>query len=81
MNITVLTAAGIQALSELFPGWRIWAEDDSRWHACRKGGYVQGYNAGSAAFSVHAADPAELAGLLRWQQAIDAHGPFACSIA
>lgn len=79
MNGTVLTAAGIQALSELFPDWRIWAED-SRWHACRRGGYVQNYHSGSPAFSVHATDPAELAGLLRWQEAIDAHGPFACSI-
>jgi hypothetical protein len=80
MNVTVLTAAGIQALSELFPDWRIWAEDDSRWHACRRGGYVQNYHAGSGAFSVHASDAAELAGLLRWQEAIDAYGPFACSI-
>ena len=81
MNITVLTAAGIQALSELYPDWRIWADDDSRWHACRKGGYVQDYHSGSAAFSVHAGGPAELAGMLRWQEAIDTHGPFACSSA
>jgi hypothetical protein len=78
MNRKVLTAAGIQALSELFPDWRIWAEGDSGWHACRKGGYIQGYDSGSAAFSVHAGDPVELAGLLRWQEAIDRYGPFAC---
>lgn len=80
MNDTVLTAAGIQALSKIFPDWRIWVEDDARWHAYRKGGYVQDYDTGSAAFAVHASDAAELAGLLRWQEAIDAHGPFGCSI-
>jgi hypothetical protein len=80
MNGTVLTAAGIQALSELFPDWRIWA-DDASWHACRKGGYLQGYHQGSGAFAVHASDAAQLAGLLRWQEAIDTHGPFACSTA
>jgi hypothetical protein len=78
MNRKVLTAAGIQALSELFPDWRIWAEADSGWHACRKGGFVQNYDSGAAAFSVHASGPAELAGLLRWQEAIDHYGPFAC---
>lgn len=81
MSMTVLMAAGVQALSELFPEWRIWAENDSKWHACRRGGYVQDYHTGSAAFAVHASDAAELAGLLRWQEAIDAYGPFACSTA
>jgi len=81
MNVTVLTAAGIQALSELFPDWRIWVEADSGWHARRRGGYIQDYHSGSAAFSVHASGPAELAGLLRWQEAIDHYGPFACATA
>jgi hypothetical protein len=77
MSASALTDAGVQALSELFPGWRIWAE--TGWHAYRRGGYIQDYQRNSAAFSVHAGCPAELAGLIRWQEAIDLHGPFVCS--
>jgi hypothetical protein len=79
MNVALLTDAGVQALSEAFPGWRVWAEEGTGWHACRRGGYIQDYRRGSPAFSVHAGNPAELAALLRWQEAIEAHGPFACS--
>jgi hypothetical protein len=79
MGAEVVTAAGIQALSELFPGWRIWANNDASWHAYRRGGYLQHRSAGAGAFSVHAGSPAELAGLLFWQDAFDAYGPFACS--
>lgn len=78
MSAAVLTNAGVQALTELFPDWRIWA-DDTRWHAYRRGGYIQDYRHDSAAFSVHASSPAELAGLMRWQEAIDSYGPFTCS--
>jgi hypothetical protein len=79
MGAEVVTAAGIQALSRLFPGWRVWADNDTSWHAYRRGGYVQHRSAGAPAFSVHAGSPAELAGLLFWQDAVDAYGPFACS--
>jgi hypothetical protein len=79
MSAAVLTDAGIQALSELFPGWRIWAEDDTGWHAYRRGGYIQDYRKNSASFAVHASSPAELAGLMHWQEAIEEYGPFACS--
>lgn len=75
MSHKILTLAGVQALGGLFPGWRIWADNDSQWHACRRGGYIQDYCAGSPAFSVHAASPAELAGLLVCQVAADATGP------
>jgi hypothetical protein len=75
----VLTDAGVQALSELFPDWRVWAGRGAGWHACRRGGYVQDYLENSPAFAVHAGSAAELAGLIRWQEAIEAHGPFACS--
>jgi hypothetical protein len=78
-NEAVLTDAGVQALSELFPGWRIWAGRGAEWHACRRGGYVQDYEENSPAFAVHACSAAELAGLIRWQEAIEAHGPFTCS--
>ena len=81
MSAAVLTDAGVQALSELFPDWRIWAEADTGWHAYRRGGYIQDFQRHSAAFSVHAASPADLAGLIRWQEAIDQHGPFTCSTA
>ena len=79
MSGAVLTEAGVQALTELFPDWRIWAEEDTGWHAYRRGGYIQDYQSNSAAFSVHADSPAELAGLMLWQEAIDSYGPFACS--
>jgi hypothetical protein len=78
-NEAVLTDAGVQALSELFPDWRIWAGCGTGWHACRRGSYVQDYQENSPAFAVHAGSAAELAGLIRWQEAIEADGPFACS--
>jgi hypothetical protein len=80
MSAAVLTEAGVQALSELFPDWRIWAEDDTGWHAYRRGRYIQDYHENSAAFSVHDRSPADLAGLMRWQEVIELHGPFACSV-
>jgi hypothetical protein len=79
MGAEVVTAAGIQALSRLFPGWRVWADNDTSWHAYRRGGYVQQRSDGAPAFSVHADSPAELAGLLFWQDAVDEYGPFACT--
>jgi hypothetical protein len=79
MGAEVMIAAGIQALSGQFPGWRIWADSDISWHAYRRGGFVQQRSDGAPAFSVHARSPVELAGLLFWQDASDAYGPFACS--
>jgi hypothetical protein len=78
MAAEVMRAAGVQALSGLFPGWRIWADNDIRWHAYRRGGYLQDRSDGAPPFAVHASSPAELAGLLFWQDALDAYGPFAC---
>jgi hypothetical protein len=80
MSTAVLTDAGVQALSELFPDWRIWAEADTGWHAYRRGGYIQDFGTNSPAFAVHADTPGDLAGLLRWQEAITEHGPFNCSV-
>lgn len=79
MRAAVLTRAGIDALAGIFPHWRIWADQDTGWHACRRGGYIQEYHQGAPAFSVHAASAAELAAQLRWQQAAEAHTPFDCS--
>jgi hypothetical protein len=80
MSTAVLTDAGVEALSEMFPAWRIWAEEDTGWHAYRRGGYIQDYQRNSAAFSVHAETAADLAGLMHWQEAIEAYGPFSCSL-
>lgn len=75
----VLVSAGLEALSGLFPDWRIWS-DDHGWHARRRdSAYEQGYRRGAPAFCVHADSPLDLAAQLRWQQAADAHAPFGCS--
>jgi hypothetical protein len=77
MCAAILTDAGLQALAELFPGWKIWT-DAHGWHARRNGGFIQDYHYGAPAFSVHANGPAELAAQLRWQQAAETHTPFGC---
>ena len=75
----VLTGAGVEALSQLFPDWRIWA-DDYGWHARRRGDvYVQVYQHGAPAFCVHARGAHDLAAQLRWQQAADMHAPAGCA--
>jgi hypothetical protein len=79
MGAAVLADAGVEVLAELFPRWRIWVDQDTGWHACRRGGFIQDYHPGAPAFSVHAATVGELAAQLRWQEAADAHAPFGCS--
>lgn len=79
MGAAVLADAGVEALAELFPRWRIWVDPDTGWHARRRGGFVQDYHQGAPAFSVHAASVGELAAQLRWQEAADAHAPSGCS--
>jgi hypothetical protein len=79
MRGAVLADAGVEALAELFPRWRIWTDQSTGWHARRRGGFIQDYHQGAPAFSVHADTAVELAGQLRWQQAADAHAPFGCS--
>jgi hypothetical protein len=78
MRAAVLAQAGVEALAELFPRWRIWA-GGSGWHAARRGEFIQDYHEGAPAFYVHAPSAAELAGQLRWQEAAEAHAPFGCS--
>jgi hypothetical protein len=71
----VLARARLEALSELFPDWRIWL-DQRGWHARRRQTpYMQVSHEGAPAYSVHAASPADLAGQLCWQQAADRHSP------
>lgn len=79
MGAAVLADAGVEALAELFPQWRIWVDRETGWHACRRGGFIQDYHQGAPAFSVHAATVSELAAQLRWQEAADTHAPFGCS--
>jgi hypothetical protein len=74
----MLAEAAVEALAELFPEWRIWA-DCSGWHAARRGEFVQDYHDGAPAFYVHAPSASGLAGQLRWQQAAQVHAPFGCS--
>ncbi len=78
MSTQVLTDAGIDALTELFPGWRVWT-DRNGWHARRQGRYLQSYHYGAPSFCVHADSAAALAAQLRWQQAADKLVPFGCS--
>jgi Resolvase, N terminal domain len=77
----VLARARIEALSQLFPGWRIWL-DQHGWHARRRDTtYLQTRCEGAPAFSVHADTPTELAAQLCWQQAADHHAPDGCTAA
>ena len=77
----VLARARIEALSELFPGWRI-GLDQHGWHARRRDTtYLQIRCDGAPAFSVHADTPTELAAQLCWQQAADHHTPDGCTTA
>jgi hypothetical protein len=80
MCAAVLTDAGVEALAELFPRWRIWVDQHTGWHACRRGGFIQNFHQGAPAFSVHAGAASDLAVQLRWQEAADLHAPFGCSI-
>jgi hypothetical protein len=75
---SVLARARLEALSQLFPGWRIWL-DQAGWHARRRDtAYLQIRLHGAPAFSVHAATPTDLAAQLCWQQAADRHAPGGC---
>ncbi len=68
---SVLARARLDALSGLFPDWRIWA-DGHGWHARRRDGvYWQEYRHGAPAFSVHAACAVGLAAQLSWQEAAE----------
>jgi hypothetical protein len=76
----VLARARIEALSGLFPAWRIWL-DQAGWHARRRDTmYLQIRQEGAPAFSVHADSPTDLAAQLCWQQAADRHAPDGCSV-
>jgi Resolvase, N terminal domain len=67
----VLARARIDALSELFPDWRIWL-DQRGWHARRRETvYLQALEPGVPAFSVHAETSTSLAMQLYGQQAAD----------
>jgi hypothetical protein len=76
--VTTLTRARIDALSDLFPAWRIWV-DDHGWHARRRNGYMQLFRPGVPAFYVRADNATALAAQLCWQQAADAHFPQGCA--
>ena len=75
----LLARTRMEALSELFPGWRIWL-DQHGWHARRREAvYLQICHDGVPAFSVHAESSTSLAMQLCWQQAADQHAPDGCS--
>jgi Resolvase, N terminal domain len=66
-----LARARVAALTELFPGWRIWL-DERGWHARRRETvYLQICQPGMPAFSVHAENSTGLAMQLYGQQAAD----------
>jgi hypothetical protein len=65
----VLARAGLGALAEMYPDWRIWL-DSHGWHARRRSdGFLQGYQSGGQVFCVHAGTAPGLATQLSWQQA------------
>jgi hypothetical protein len=75
----ILARARLDALAEMYPGWRIWL-DSHGWHARRRDdGFVQGYRSGAEAFCVHAGTAAGLAAQLCWQEAATAHASGGCS--
>jgi hypothetical protein len=75
----VLARARLEALSGLFPDWRIWL-DQRGWHARRRQSpYFQVSNTGAPAYCVHARTSTALAAQLCWQQAADEHAPDGCS--
>jgi hypothetical protein len=74
----VLARARLEALTALFPGWRIWL-DRAGWHARRRSdGYLQAYQPGAPVFHVRAANALDLAAELCWQEAADQHAPEGC---
>jgi hypothetical protein len=74
-----LARAGLGALAEMYPGWRVWL-DSHGWHARRRSdGFLQGYRSGAQVFCVHARTAPGLASQLCWQQAAAAHAPGGCS--
>ena len=76
---TILARARLDALAEMYPGWRVWL-DAHGWHARRRNdGFLQGYRSGAQAFCVHAGTALALAAQLCWQQAATTHAPGGCS--
>jgi hypothetical protein len=75
---STLTRARLDALSDLFPDWRIWL-DSHGWHARRRGAHLQVYRPGAPAFHVRADTATELAAQLCWQQAAEAYTPQGCA--
>jgi hypothetical protein len=74
-----LTSAGVEALTGLFPRWRIWA-DRRGWHARRRDGHLQMFAPGAPAFHVRADTATDLAAQLCWQHAADDHAPQGCAM-
>ena len=71
----VLTRARLSALSQLFPGWRVWL-DDHGWHARRRDGiFLQEFRRGAPVFCVHAESEEDLSRRLRDQETADAKPP------
>jgi hypothetical protein len=75
---STLTRARLDALSELFPAWRVWL-DRHGWHARRRDAHLQVFRPGSPAFHVRADTATELAAQLCWQQAAEAYTPQGCA--
>jgi hypothetical protein len=77
---SVLTRARLEALSEIYPEWRIWL-DQHGWQARRRGeGFLQGYRPGAPVFYVQAETAVDLAAQLCWQQAAEIHAPEGCRV-
>jgi hypothetical protein len=76
---SILARVRLDALAEMYPGWRVWL-DSHGWHARRRDdGFLQGYRSGAEAFCVHARTAPDLAAQLCWQEAATANAPGGCS--
>ncbi len=75
---STLTRARLDALSDLFPAWRVWL-DRHGWHARRRDAHLQVFRPGAPAFHVRADTATELAAQLCWQQAAEAYTPQGCA--
>jgi hypothetical protein len=75
----VLAQARLEALTGLFPGWRIWL-DRNGWHARRCDTFLQRRQPRAPAFHLSAGTALELAAQLCWQQAADAAAAEDCRL-
>ena len=79
MRAAVLADAGVEALAELFPRWRIWADMETGWHACRRGGFIQDYHPDARPSRCTRERPGNSPASCAGRKKTEKHTPFGCS--